>query len=114
VKLHKPELLDFFKPTQFELHLMEQGNEVEAWVRKLFPAGRLITATEDAACLEMQRLMAASTDDLLSHCAIEPLRTSSSGLLASIRWSRPSSSGTQSIWSALWPRSNLSYTSFHT
>ena len=40
LKLHKPELLDLFKPTQFELHLMEQGNEVEAWARKLFPDGR--------------------------------------------------------------------------
>jgi Domain of unknown function(DUF2779) len=62
LKLHKPELLDLFKPTQFELHLMEQGNEVEAWARKLFPAGRLITATGDEACLETQRLMAGSTD----------------------------------------------------
>jgi hypothetical protein len=62
LKVHKPELLHLFKPSQFELHLMEQGNEVEAWARKLFPAGRVITATEDEACLETQRLMAASTD----------------------------------------------------
>src|SRR5262249_9039973 len=47
LKLHKPTLLDKFKPTQFELHLMEQGSEVEAWARKLFPGGRLITATDD-------------------------------------------------------------------
>jgi hypothetical protein len=62
LKLHKPELLALFKPSHFELHLMEQGNEVEAWARKLFPAGRCITATEDEACRETQRLMAAKTD----------------------------------------------------
>jgi hypothetical protein len=61
LQLHKPELLALFKPTQFELHQMEQGNEVEAWARKLFPAGRLMTAAGDEACLETQRLMAAST-----------------------------------------------------
>jgi hypothetical protein len=62
LKLHKPELLDLFKPTQFELHLMEQGNEVEAWARKLFADGRLITATGDQACLETQWLMTAGTN----------------------------------------------------
>jgi predicted RecB family nuclease len=60
--LHKPELLDQFKRTQFELHQMEQGNKVEAWARKLFPHGRLITATDDEACFETQRLMGESKD----------------------------------------------------
>src|SRR5262249_820654 len=62
LKLHKPELVERFKPSQFELHQMEQGNEVEAWARKLFPAGRLMTATGDEACLETQRFMAVETD----------------------------------------------------
>ena len=62
LQLHKPELLHLFRLTQFELHQMEQGNEVEAWARKLFPAGRLMTATGDEACRETERLMAAKTD----------------------------------------------------
>jgi hypothetical protein len=62
LKLHKPELDDQFKPSQFELHLMEQGSEVEAWARKLFPDGRFVTANGDEACLETQRLMAIGTD----------------------------------------------------
>jgi hypothetical protein len=45
LELHKPELFNQFKPTQFELHLMEQGSEVEAGARRLFPDGRLMTAT---------------------------------------------------------------------
>jgi hypothetical protein len=62
LKLHKPELVERIKPSQFELHLMEQGSQVEAWARKLFPDGRLITATYDEACLETQRLMTEGTN----------------------------------------------------
>ena len=29
LKLHKPELLEQFAPSEFERHLMEQGNEVD-------------------------------------------------------------------------------------
>ena len=32
--LHKPKLVAQFKPTEFELHLMEQGNEVEGVARE--------------------------------------------------------------------------------
>jgi hypothetical protein len=34
LKLHKPKLADQFEPTQFELHLMEHGGDVEAMARK--------------------------------------------------------------------------------
>ena len=35
LKLHRPELAAEFTPSEFELHLMEQGNEVEAVAREL-------------------------------------------------------------------------------
>ena len=62
LKLHKPELLDKFKPAQFELHLMEHGGEIEVRARKLFTHGRLISPTEDDACLETRWLMGESGD----------------------------------------------------
>jgi hypothetical protein len=31
LRLHKPELVETFTLTEFEKHLLEQGNEVEAW-----------------------------------------------------------------------------------
>lgn len=33
LRLHKPELLEKFVPTEFEKHLFEQGNEVEEQAR---------------------------------------------------------------------------------
>lgn len=56
-KLHKPELLEMFALSPFELQLVEQGNEVEAYARNLFPGGVLVTATEDEAVRETERLM---------------------------------------------------------
>ncbi len=56
-KLHKPELLESFALSPFELQLVEQGNEVEACARNLFPEGVLVTATEDEAVRETERLM---------------------------------------------------------
>lgn len=59
LKLHKPELAVEFAPTEFELHLMEQGNEVEAVARKLWPDAVLVTASGEEAIRETARLMAA-------------------------------------------------------
>jgi hypothetical protein len=58
-KLHKPELLEAFALSPFELQLVEQGNEVEAFARNLFPNGMLVTATEDEAVRETERFMLA-------------------------------------------------------
>lgn len=59
LKLHKPELLEKYTPSEFELHLMEQGNEVESFSHCLFPAGMEIKETGDAAVEETKRLMAS-------------------------------------------------------
>lgn len=57
LKLHKPELLSTFKLSAFELQLVEQGNEVEAFARNLFPGAALVVASDDDACEETTRLM---------------------------------------------------------
>lgn len=59
LKLHKPELLDMFSLSPFELQLVEQGNEVEAYARGLFPGGVEVTATGDEAVRETERLILA-------------------------------------------------------
>lgn len=57
LKLHKPELLKLFSLSAFELQLVEQGNEVEAYARNLFPGGVQITETGDEAVRETEQLM---------------------------------------------------------
>jgi hypothetical protein len=42
LRLHKPELVETFTPSEFELHLMEQGSEVEATARQLIRCGGLL------------------------------------------------------------------------
>jgi hypothetical protein len=59
LKLHNPELLQQFKLSDFELHLLEQGNEVEVEARNRWPHGVLVRKTGDAACWETERLLAA-------------------------------------------------------
>ena len=49
LRLHKPELVKTFTLTEFEKHLLEQGNEVEACARQLYPGAVLVSATGDAA-----------------------------------------------------------------
>jgi uncharacterized protein DUF2779 len=62
LRLHKPELVEDFRLTEFDKHLLEQGNEVEAEARKLFPDAVLVSATGDQALEETCRLMASDTD----------------------------------------------------
>lgn len=59
LKLHKPELLERFTLSEFELNLVEQGNEVEAYARNLFPGGVQVVTSGDEACRETTRLMAS-------------------------------------------------------
>jgi hypothetical protein len=62
LRLHKPELVATFTLTEFEKHLLEQGNEVEACARQLFPGAALVSATGDEAVDETRRLMADGTE----------------------------------------------------
>ncbi len=57
LKLHKPELLEQFTLSEFELNLVEQGNEVEAYARNLFPGGVEVISSGDAACRETTQYM---------------------------------------------------------
>ena len=57
LKLHKPELRSQFTPSEFELHLMEQGNEVESCARNLFPGGIEVSTTGEHAVEDTIRLM---------------------------------------------------------
>ncbi|MBP9697939.1 MAG: DUF2779 domain-containing protein [Candidatus Moranbacteria bacterium] len=57
LKLHKPELRGQFVPSEFELHLMEQGNEVESYAHNLFPGGIEISTTGEHAVEDTRRLM---------------------------------------------------------
>ncbi|TAK58595.1 DUF2779 domain-containing protein [Patescibacteria group bacterium] len=59
LKLHRPELMKLFSLSAFELQLAEQGNEVEAYARNLFPGGVLVTETGDEAVRETERFMLA-------------------------------------------------------
>ncbi len=61
LKLHKPGLVADFTPSEFEFHLMEQGNEVEAVARQLFPGAVMVSGNRDEACSETARMMAAGT-----------------------------------------------------
>lgn len=62
LRLHKPELVESFTLTEFDKHLLEQGNEVEQYARKLFPDAVLVSATGDEAVEETRRLMAGNTN----------------------------------------------------
>jgi hypothetical protein len=62
LRLHKPELVESFTLTEFDKHLLEQGNEVEAEARQLFPGAVLVSATGDEAVEETRRLMAGDTE----------------------------------------------------
>ncbi len=58
LKLHKPELLEKYKLSEYELHLVEQGNEVESVTRGRFPGGVLVGESGERAVAETVRLMA--------------------------------------------------------
>jgi hypothetical protein len=64
LKLHKPELLKHFVLSEFEKHLLEQGNEVESYARNLFPGGIEVVGTGEEACHETVRLMTAKVPSI--------------------------------------------------
>lgn len=59
--MHRPDEVGKLQLSDFELHILEQGNEVEAEARKLFPGAVQITATEDGAVDETLSLIDAKT-----------------------------------------------------
>lgn len=61
LKLNKPELLEKFELSAFEQNLVEQGNEVEAYARKLFPGGIEVTETGEDAAEKTAELMEERT-----------------------------------------------------
>lgn len=58
LKLHRPELLEKFTLSEFEKHIIEQGNKVESCARGLFPGGIEVASVGEDACNETLRLMA--------------------------------------------------------
>lgn len=61
LKLHNPALLDKFELSEFEKHLLEQGNEVERYARRLFPDGIEVKSTGEQAKEETFKLMELKT-----------------------------------------------------
>lgn len=59
LKLHRPDLKEKFSFSEFEQHLMEQGNEVESLARDLFPGGIEVQTRGEHAVEDTTRLMAS-------------------------------------------------------
>ena len=59
LKIHRPEIGEKFHLSEFEKHILEQGNEVEAYARNLFPGAVHVVATGDDALQETVRFMAS-------------------------------------------------------
>jgi hypothetical protein len=59
LKIHKPELFGKYELSEFDKHLMEQGNEVESCARNLFPGGVEVKSIDEDACRDTVRLMAS-------------------------------------------------------
>jgi hypothetical protein len=57
LKLHRPDLLQQFTLSEFERRLVEQGNEVEAFARSLWPGGVMVALGGEEGCRETERLM---------------------------------------------------------
>jgi len=62
LRLHRPDFVEKFALTDFDRQIMEQGNEVEAIARQLFPGAVLVLSTGDEALAETKRLMDAGTE----------------------------------------------------
>jgi hypothetical protein len=57
LKLHKPDLLSKFALSDYEQHLADEGNEVEAVARALFPGGIEVRQYGQEACNETTKLL---------------------------------------------------------
>ena len=70
LKLHKPELLEQFALSEYEQRLAEEGNEVEACARTLFPGGVEVTSFGEKACEETAKLIASHTSPIFQATGI--------------------------------------------
>ncbi|MFA6459602.1 MAG: DUF2779 domain-containing protein [Candidatus Paceibacterota bacterium] len=61
LKLHKPELLHEFALSNFEKHLVEQGNEVELCAHNLFPNAVEVAERDERGVKKTTELIAAKT-----------------------------------------------------
>lgn len=61
LKLHKPELLKEFELSNFERHLVEQGNEVELCARHLFPGALEVVDRDERGVARTAELMEVKT-----------------------------------------------------
>jgi len=58
LKINAPELLEDFELSDFEKSIIEKGNEVEEWARKLFPDGVLVDGKNlEEKAIETKKLM---------------------------------------------------------
>jgi hypothetical protein len=64
IKLHRPELAKHFTLSEYEKHLLEQGNEVDSYARNLFPGGIEVVSYGDDACEETVRFMTSGVPAL--------------------------------------------------
>lgn len=64
LQIHRPEQVGKCELSDFELHLLEQGNEVEAEARKLFPNAVQIASSEDQAVEDTKVLMEKETSTI--------------------------------------------------
>lgn len=71
LKLHRPELLDKYKLSEYELHLVEQGNEVESVARGRFPGGVLVSESGERAVADTVRLMAEKVPAIFQASFVE-------------------------------------------
>lgn len=64
LKLHRPDLHSHYQLSEFEKHLLEQGNEVDSIARNLFPGGIEIVGSGEEACQETTRHMTSKVPAL--------------------------------------------------
>lgn len=56
---HKPEVLGDQTIDEFAQQIIDQGNEVEAWARKLFPEGVMVESKKQQAIIDTQKFLEA-------------------------------------------------------
>ncbi|MDB5224817.1 MAG: hypothetical protein JWO43_439 [Candidatus Adlerbacteria bacterium] len=64
LKLNKPELLELFELSDYEQHLADEGNEVEAYARSLFPGGVEVKAYGQEAALDTTKFIATGVPSI--------------------------------------------------
>lgn len=101
LQIHRPDEVGKCVLSDFELHILEQGNEVEAEAQKLFPDGIQITSTEDKAVEDTKELMKAKTPTIFQATFFEDGFIAKNDMLAydakNARWDLYEVKGTNAI-----------------